>query len=170
MGVFRIDFKRYSVGLSGTGQRQGMAPPRFANRPPNESSRDEQARELHQFFQDNGAVFMYNYPMIRNGASRNEFRSWFEFIVKKLNRNYELSDQNNAINEEVVLRVQTALYHLVLGPITTCLSPLSVSCQEQYNDWSQCSTSMAYHTGGLGLAATPFERTFLGCFDFFECL
>lgn len=77
-----------------------MAPARFSTRPPNEI-RTEQAKELIEFFQTHGAVFAYNLKVVKDGPTRNEFRMWFEFIVKMISRNYELIDSNHSMNEEV---------------------------------------------------------------------
>lgn len=102
--ILSVDFKRYSVNNPGSVQRQSMAPPRMVNRGANSKQlQQEQAKELEQFFKDKAAVFQYPLKEIREGASRNNFRAWFEFLVKFLNRNYELPDTNNCINEEVCL-------------------------------------------------------------------
>ena len=75
-----------------------MAAARFAKAPPN---RNEQAQAVYQFFKERGASFTYTLPAILNGPTRGEFRTWFEYILKAYNRNIELSDKPNDINDEV---------------------------------------------------------------------
>jgi len=97
-----IDFNRYSVIKTGTGQRRGMAMPKFANLNGNDAARKEHAKELEKFFKEHNATFQYSMKMIHDSPARNEFAQWFEFLIKMLNRNYELPSQPNAVNDEVL--------------------------------------------------------------------
>lgn len=60
----------------------------------NNEIRTEQAKQLIQFFQDNGAVFSCTLKQVRGGPLINEFYMWFEFIVRTLIPAYKLCDQN----------------------------------------------------------------------------
>lgn len=111
--VFSVDFKRYAINAPGTAQRQSMAASRFpqANRATTQQVKVEQANELIQFFKDHNALFQFPIKEVRDGPSRNNFRAWFEFIVKMLNHNYEVPDTNNSINEEVPAVMHCLNYH-----------------------------------------------------------
>jgi hypothetical protein len=142
-----------------------MASARFPTRQTNEA-RTEQAKELVQFFQTHGAVFAYNPKVVHDGPTRNDFRMWFEFIVKMVSRNYDLPDSNQGMNEEVSpFLLSTFINLLCLGAGTAELFELPKSIQEQHNAWFEHTASMAYFLDYVGLVAQA-------CFgmDVFECI
>lgn len=99
-----VDYRRYTISTApGTGTRQSMAPARLPIRPTTNQDHTERAKELIQFFQENNAVFTVNVKDIRDNASRNDFRTWFEFLVGKLNSKYQMPEAANSFGDEVSL-------------------------------------------------------------------